>query len=84
MPTILDRGNAHATELAKVQAEKPSSFTVGGSFDGHYATGGITYNRSWKNGWGATAYLRAYWNDAPIIPTDRAGYVVGGVVEKKF
>lgn len=82
--SILDSGQKHAAELATVQAETPSSFTVGGTFDGHVATGGISVDRKWSNGWGATAYARAWWNDAPIIPTDKFGYVVGAAVTKKF
>lgn len=75
---------ATASELAKVKAETPASFTVGGSFDGHVATGGVTVDRKWSNGWGATAYAKAWWNDAPVIPTDRAGYVVGVKATKTF
>lgn len=86
-PTIFDPAALDAAakaELAKVKAEKPSSFTVGGSFDGHVATGGISYDRKWSNGFGLTAYARAWWNDKPVIPTDRAGVVAGAEVTKTF
>lgn len=75
---------ATKAELAKVKADKPSSFTVGGTFDGHKVTGGIEYQRKWSNGWGATAFARAWWDDAPITPTDKFGVVAGGEVTKTF
>lgn len=71
-------------EIQKVQAEKPSQFSVGASFDGKVATGGVTYDRKLSNLWGFTAYAKAYWNDQPVIPTDKFGYVVGGDLTKKF
>ncbi len=80
--TIKDQANKAAIE--SVKADKPSSFTVGGWTDGRYAEGGLTYQRTWKNGWGATAYAKAWWNDQPVVPTDRFGYVVGADVVKKF
>lgn len=69
--------------MAKVKAEKPNAFTVGGSFDGKTASGGLTFNRTWKNGWGATAYARAWWTDEAVIP-DTFGGVIAGEVVKKF
>ncbi len=75
---------AHKKALEQVRAEKPHAFTVGGSFDGKQATGGITYERKWSNGWGLTAYAKAYWHDAPIVPTDQSGYVAGAELTKKF
>lgn len=71
-------------EIEKVKLELPSQFKVGAYFDGQRASGGATYDRSWKNGFGLTAYAKAYWHDAPVIPTDRFGYVVGVEVTKKF
>lgn len=79
---LSDQANKAAIE--SVKAEKPQSFTVGGWTNGRYAEGGLTYHRKWSNLWGFTAYAKAYWNDAPVIPTDRFGGVVGFDVEKKF
>lgn len=81
-PSILDLGNKSVIDSLK--AEKPSKFTVGGSFNGRQAEGGLTFNRTWKNGWGATAYAKAWWNDSAVVPTDKFGYMVGGEAEKKF
>lgn len=81
-PSILDTGNEAILEAVK--KEKPSKFTVGGSFNGKQASGGLTYDRKWANGWGATAYAKAYWNQKPIVPTDTFGYVVGGELSKEF
>lgn len=75
-----------AKELAKVKSETPSQFVVGGAFDGHRVTGGLSYNRSWKNGWGATAYAKAWWQDASVTPvgTSQTGGVIGVEGVKKF
>ena len=81
MPSILDQGKEHAAELAKV---KPSAFVVGGTFDGHRVIGGVTYQRSWKNGWGASAYVRAWYDDKPVIPTEKTGVMAGGEMTKTF
>lgn len=70
--------------IASVKAERPSQFRVGGSWDGKTATGGLTYERKLSNLWGITAYAKAYWNDAPVIPTDKFGYVIGGELVKKY
>lgn len=82
MPSILEAGNKATIDAVK--AETPQTFTVGGSFDGARVDGGITYNRTWKNGWGATAYAKAWWNDSAVLPKDKHGIVVGGEVVKKF
>lgn len=82
MPTIRDQ--SHKAAIESVKKETPSSFTVGGWTNGKHAEGGVTYQRSWKNGWGLTAYAKAYWNDQPVIPTDRFGGVLGGDIVKKF
>lgn len=68
---------ADKAAIEAVKKDAPASFTVGGTFDGHKAEGGLTYNRTWRNGWGLTAYAKAYWNDAPVVPRDRFGGVVG-------
>lgn len=84
MPNILESGEKHAKELAKVKTDAPSRFVVGGTIEGRKVTGGISFQRSWSNGWGATAYARAFWTDQPIIPTDKYGYVIGGEIVKTF
>lgn len=71
-------------EIEKMKTEKPSQFSVGGSFDGNKAEGGITYDRKLSNLWGFTAYAKAYWYDQPVIPTDKSGYIIGGDLTKKF
>ena len=81
--TILDQANRAA--LDQVRTEKPSQFTVGGSFDGKKIVGGVTYDRKLANGWGATAYLRAWWDDLPVSTTTRTPKVsAGGEVTKRF
>lgn len=61
------RESADKAALEAVRKEKASRFTVGGTIapDGAIV-GGITYDRTWKNGWGLTAYAKAYWNDLPV------------------
>ena len=76
-PTILEQGKAHATELAKVKTEAPARFVVGGVVEGRRVTGGISYERKITNLWGVTAYARAWYDDAPLVPTDKYGYVLG-------
>lgn len=70
--------------LREVRAEAPSQFRVGAHFDGQRATGGVSYDRKWSNLWGVTAYAKAYWNDQPVVPTDRFGYVIGAEVVRRF
>lgn len=82
MPTLSEQADKAAID--QVKAEKPSQFRVGGTWDGKTATGGISYDRKWSNLWGVTAYAKAYWNDQPVIPTDKSGFVVGADVVKKF
>jgi len=76
-------------ELKRIKAEAPSQFVVGGSFDGHKVVGGVSYQRSWKNGWGATAYAKAWWEDIGVTPTSpkgepTKGAAVGFEATKKF
>lgn len=81
------RGGSSILETAHAEAIKavtPDSFTVGGRFDGHTFTGGVTIDRKWSNGWGASAYLRAWYNDAPVVPTSKSGVIAGAEVTKKF
>lgn len=81
--SLLDQ--AHKAALDQVKAEKPSSFTVGGSFNGKKLQGGVTFERTWKNGWGATAYALAWWDDLPVSThTTKPKVSVGGEVSKRF
>jgi len=85
MPSILDRNTELVQqEVAKVASENPNSFRVGGTFDGQTVSGGASFNRTWTNGWGATAYARAWWNDTSVIPTgDKKLHGVVGVEGRK-
>jgi hypothetical protein len=82
--TLLEQANQAAIDTVKQQA--PSQFTVGGArrSDGTIV-GGVTVDRKWSNGWGLTAYARAYWNDQPV-ETHRAKVQgeAGFEVTKKF
>jgi len=83
MPRITEQANTAA--LDEVRAETPSRFTVGGSWDGKTAKGGITYDRKWSNGWGATAYAVAWWDDLPVRPgASKLRKSVGGEITKRF
>ncbi len=75
---------AHTATIESVKKDAPSQFRVGGTFDGNKVTGGLSIDRKWSNGWGLTGYLRAYWYDQPIVPTDKYGVVVGGELTKTF
>lgn len=75
---------AHKAALDQVKAETPSQFRVGASYDGTTVRGGISYDRTWKTGWGATAYLSAWWNDQAVLPQDKRGVVVGAEGTYKF
>lgn len=79
--TLFDRDALAAQSkkaLDKVKREAPSQFVVGATYDGHTVIGGVSYERSWKNGWGATAYAKAWWQDASVTPV--GGTQIGGVV----
>lgn len=83
-----EEGTILASGLKQVREDKPSSFTVGGlatRVDGRTRIeGGATYDRKWSNGLGLTAFAKAYWNDQPIVPTDRHGFVIGGELAHEF
>jgi hypothetical protein len=64
MPSILESANAEA--IKEVRERTPSQFTVGGYVRNGKLVGGVTYDRAWTNGWGLTAYARAYWDDLPV------------------
>lgn len=71
--------------LAQVRTAKPQSFTVGGTWDGQKLQGGLTYDRTWRNGWGLTAYARAWYEDAPVSThTKRLKTEAGVEAVKKF
>lgn len=77
---------AHKAAIAKVKAEAPSQFTVGGALtrDGR-VVGGVTYDRKFSNLWGLTAYARAYWHDQPVSTHGRSiEGEAGFVLHRKF
>lgn len=80
--SLLDQANQAA--LAQVKKDTPQSFTVGAAYDGTTVSGGLTYDRKWSNGWGATAYAKAWWNDSAVLPQDQHGAVMGVEAVKKF
>jgi len=82
--TIRDQANRAAID--SVRKDKPSSFTVGAHADilARKGDATISYDRSWKNGWGATAYVKGWWNDAAVVPQEKRGVVVGGEGSLKF
>lgn len=62
--TILEAATEEA--LKDIRERKANSFTVGGEIKDGKLVGGLTYQRTLTNGWGATAYLRAWWEDLPV------------------
>lgn len=74
--TLAEQGDA---EVAKIVASKPSSFTVGAHTNGRGVTGTLTVDRKWSNGWGATAYARAWWHDTSVTPGGPASGVSAGI-----
>lgn len=79
-PSLLDQANAAA--IAQVRMDKPQQFTVSGITDGHGASVAITYDRKWSNGWGLTAYARAWWDDLAVTPHPK--FTVGGEGRVQF
>lgn len=75
---------AHKAALEAVRAEKPSQFTVGGSWQKGKLTGGITYDRKLANLWGLTAYARAYWEDLPVTTHKTLTTEAGVELTRKF
>lgn len=84
MPSILQSGEKAVID--QVKAEKPSQFRVGATADilNRKAEVIASYDRTWSNLWGFTAYAKAYWNDQAVIPADKFGAVIGADVSKKF
>ncbi|MEY4386600.1 MAG: hypothetical protein RLY20_1883 [Verrucomicrobiota bacterium] len=84
MPKTLSE-QAHQAAIDAVKAEKPSSFTVGGRYDGKRISGGLTYDRKLSNGYGLTAYARAWWEDATVSThTPKPKIEAGAELTKKF
>lgn len=80
--TLREQGEA---EVAKVIATKPSRFTVGAYTDGKGVVASSTYSRKWSNGWGATAYAKAWWNDTSVTPGHTSsGAVIGAEGSYEF
>lgn len=69
-----------------VKAEKPNALVVGTHADilAKKADATVTYHRSWSNGWGVTAYVKAWINGTAVVPTERAGVEVGTEATYKF
>lgn len=82
MPSILEAANQAAID--QVRKEKASQFTVGGYVKDGKLQGGITYDRTLKNGWGATAYLKAWWDDLPVSVQRKPTLEAGGEITKRF
>ena len=83
MPDTLSE-QANKAAIDQVKAKAPASFTVGASYDGKVVSGGLTIDRKWSNGFGLTAYARAWWNDQAVLPQDKHGVVVGAEGTYKF
>lgn len=82
MPSILEAANQAAIE--EVRKAKPSQFTVGGYVKDGKLVGGVTFDRTLKNGWGATAYIRAWWDDLPVSVKRKPNIEAGGEISKTF
>jgi len=70
----------HTDAIADVRAGKPAAFTVGAYTDGRTVRGELTIDRKWSNGWGLTAYARAWWNDVAVTPVAANPSKFGGEV----
>lgn len=82
MPSILESGEK--ITLESVKASTPSKFTVGGYYKDGTIVGGVTYDRKWSNGWGLTAFARAWWNDLPVTAHDGTFTLHAGHAEAGF
>lgn len=76
----------HQSMLDKIKAEKPSAFTVGTHADilNKNADATVTYDRKLRNGLGLTAYLKAWWNDAAVVPSEKRGITLGAEGSVRF
>lgn len=77
---------ANQQAIKKVQAETPQQFRVGATADilQRKADVTVSYDRKLSNALGLTAYLKAWWHDQAVIPTDKRGIVIGGEGVYKF
>lgn len=77
---------ANQAMIDAVRKDKPSSFTVGVAADvlAKNADLTITYDRKLTNALGLSAYLKAWWHDAAVIPSDKKGLAVGADGVWKF
>lgn len=84
MPSILESGNKAAID--SVKKDKPSSFSVGAHADILAKKGDVvaSYDYKWTNGWGITAYAKAWWNDQAVVPVERKGVEAGVDATFKF
>ena len=82
MPNILEAANQSVID--DVRKNKASQFTVGGFVKDGKLHGGVTFDRTWKNGWGVTAYARAYWDDLPVSVQRKPTVEAGAELVKKF
>lgn len=86
--SLVDQANRAAID--DVKQRTPNSFTVGGRFDGKRIVGGVSYDRTLANGWGLTAYARAWWDDLPVsvgmkaVAINRPQGEIGVEAVKKF
>lgn len=77
------RDQADKEAIDQIRADKPAQFTVGAYIDADGKLRGITtYDRKWTNGWGATAYMRAWWDDLSV--TAHPKLEAGVEVVKRF
>lgn len=86
MPSILETGEKVTIDAVKTSV--PSKFTVGGYIKDGKIVGGVTYDRKLSNGWGLTAFARAWWDDLPVTAHDgtftvHAGHVEAGIEASK-
>lgn len=81
MPNILEAATEEA--LKQIRERKASQFTVGGQIIDGKLQGGVTYDRTFKNGWGLTAYAYAYWHDLPVS-VKRPKVEAGAELVKRF
>ena len=84
--SLLDQAKAHVVqdELAKTKNETTNQLRVGATIDDGVVTGGVAFERNWKNGWGAVAYAKAWFNNSPVIPEKKIRAEAGFEVTKKF
>ena len=85
MPDTLSQ-QAHKATIASVKTDAPHSFTVGAHADilNKKVDAIVSYDRTWTNGLGLTAYLKGWWNDTAVVPHEKRGLVVGGEGSYKF